>query len=87
MRARRLLEQRPLARLAHGELLAVVVRQRDSLRTARLSGAAERAAATGGDVHELTNVLLNHNGAPSETAEAGPACFNRAIAKRRVNEG
>lgn len=86
MRARRLLEQRPLAPLLRGELTAAVIRQRDSSPTARLAGPALQAQA-GGDLGALTNMLLKPADAPTESAETRLACFNRAIATRPVNEG
>ena len=81
-----MLEQRPLARIDHRELLVVVMRQRDSCRTARLAVAAERLATGGGALATLTNLLLSDTSGGPEGARTRHACFNRAVATRPVKD-
>jgi hypothetical protein len=84
LRARRLLEQRPLAPFSHRELLAAVASQQEARPTALMAARCHGRPANG-ETEALATLLLAESGDVPERADSLCACFSRAVAARRVN--
>jgi hypothetical protein len=84
LRARKLLEQRPLTPFSHRELLAAVASQQEARPTALMAARCQSRPANG-ETEALAALLLAEAADVPKSADSLCACFSRAVAARRVN--
>lgn len=81
IRARRMLEQRPPARLDHDTLVSAILRRQQASPTAQANVHCTTGAVAPFPGRDPASVLLSATDWP----HAAGGCFNRANAARRVN--